>query len=149
MPLFGGRAESLSIDPNGCVQKLGRLSPQFASTTVHFCARTDQTSLIETAMSVGTQTVLLVPSLAGVRVDLGSIERTFEVTIIAADEIYFDEIYFDENGTIVASAAAMEEFRFRLGLGEDSPPNAFRMTDDHWEICFQKTRFVLSDAIGM
>ncbi len=144
IPLLGGRAESLSINPNDCIHKLGRLSPRFASTTVHFCARTDQKSLIETAMNVGAKTVLLVPSLAGTRVDLGPIEQTFEVTIIAADEIYFDE-----SGTIVANTAAMEELRYRLGLGDDSPPNSFRMMGDHWEICFQKTRFVLSDAIGM
>lgn len=144
MPLIGGRAESLSTIPNGSVQKLGRLSPRFASTTMHFHARTDQTSLIETAMSVGAKTVLLVPSLAGTGIDLGSIERTFEVTVIAADEVFFIQ-----EGTVVASTAALAELRYRLGLGDDSPPNSFRMTGDHWEICFQKTRFVLSDAIGM
>jgi hypothetical protein len=123
---------------------LGRLSPRFASTTIHFQPRTDQTSLIETAMNVGAKTVLLVPSLASTCIDLGSIERTFEVTIIAADEVFFIR-----NGTIVASNAALEELRYRLGMGDDSPPNSFHMTGDHWEICFEKNRFVLADAIGM
>ncbi|WP_145418421.1 hypothetical protein [Planctomycetes bacterium K23_9] len=144
MPLLGGRAESLSAVPNGSVQKLGRLPPRFASTTVHFCARTDQTSLIETAMSVGAKTVLLVPSLAGTRIDLGSIERTFEVTVIAADDLFFIQ-----EGTIVVSDPALDELRYRLGLGEDTPPNSFRMTGDHWAICFEKNRIVLADAIGM
>lgn len=144
MPMLGGRAESLSVDSTGQVQQLGRLSPRFASTTVHFCARTDQASLIETAMSIGAKTVLLVPSLNGSRIDIGSIERTFPVTIVAADEIFFNQ-----NGLIVASESAMEELRFRLGLGEDSPPNSFRMNGDHWEICFEKKRFSVADAIGM
>lgn len=144
MPLLGGRAESLSAVPNGSVQKLGRLSPHFASMTVHFHARTDRTSLIETAMSVGAKTVLLVPSLAGTGIDLGSIERTFEVTVIAADEVFFVQ-----QGMLVASTLALDELRYRLGLGEDSPPNTFRMTGDHWEICFEKNRFALADAIGM
>ncbi|WP_146536963.1 hypothetical protein [Rubripirellula reticaptiva] len=144
MSLLGGRAESLPAVPNGSVQKLGRLPPRFASTMVHFCARTDQTSLIETAMSVGAKTVLLVPSLSGTRIDLDSIERTFEVTVIAADDLFFIQ-----EGTIVVSTAALDELRYRLGLGDDSPPNSFRMTGDHWEICFEKNRFVLADAIGM
>ncbi|EMI56836.1 hypothetical protein RSSM_01779 [Rhodopirellula sallentina SM41] len=95
-------------------------------------------------MSVGAKTVLLVPSLAGTRIDLGSIERTFEVTVIAADELFFSQ-----DGTVVVSTPALDELRYRLGLGEDSPPNSFRMTGDHWDICFEKNRFVLADAIGM
>ncbi|TWT80542.1 hypothetical protein CA13_19870 [Planctomycetes bacterium CA13] len=144
MPLLGGRAESLSFVPNGRVQQLGRLSPQLASVTLHFGTCTDHRSLTEAAMKIAGKTVMLVPSLAGTRVDLGSVERTFAVTIVAGDEMFFDE-----NGTIVVSTAAMEELRFRLGLGEDSPPNSFRMNGDHWETCFQKTRFSLSDAVGM
>jgi len=86
----------------------------------------------------------MVPSMHRNSVDLDAIERNFKITIIAADEVFFTQ----DHG-IAINPDAIVELRYRLGLGEDSPPNCFRMTGDHWEICFQKRRFVLSDAIGM
>ena len=142
--LLGGRVEYRGSESNCDVHRLGRLSAKHAALPLHLCTRADEHSLIKTAISLGSPAVVMIPSIQRNAVDLDAIERNFKITIIAADEICFLQ-----DDSIAVNPDAIDELRYRLGLGEDSPPNSFRMTGDHWEICFQKKRFAISDAIGM
>lgn len=146
MNLIGGRTRFDAAMQNDSVRRIGELPARLGAKTLHFSVRNDDASLLAAATELSGKhaMVLMVPTLRGCNCDIDVIADRFQVIITAADELFVAT----SNG-ITFDTAEISSLRFRLGLGEDSQVNYFRIVGQTREIQFNGKRISLPDSIGL
>lgn len=145
MRLLGGRVDYLLHETGSILIRLGRLPGRFSAAPLHLCL-CDSFSLQQSLASYFTTKlgVVLVPSLDGAATDLDLLEEHYGCVIFAADELFMEA-----NGEVILNQAAIDELTVRLGIGDDSQVNTFRLAGDQRLIRFEGKQIALSESVGL
>ena len=146
MKLLGGKTRFDAAMQNAKLRRIGQLPARLGAKTLYFSTCNDAPSLLAAATELSNPqpVVLMVPTLQGCPSDVDAINERFKVVIAAADELFV----VVEN-EIVVDTREISALRFRLGLGDDSQVNYFRLAGQSREIQFNGKRFSLPETIGL
>lgn len=146
MNLLGGKTRFDAAMQNATLRRVGQLPARLGAKTLYFSTCNDAPSLLAAATELSNPqpVVLMVPTLQGCPSDVDAINERFKVVIAAADELFV----VVEN-EIAVDAKEISALRFRLGLGDDSQVNYFRLAGQSREIQFNSKRFSLPETIGL
>lgn len=144
--VLGGRIDYHAPLPESKAHRIGRLPPRLASAPLYLCVRADSGSLLAACGSIATSTtvVLLVPTLQHTRIDVDSLAEQFQTIVVALDDLLLSSDHGLECAPYV-----LEELRNRLGVGDHSIRNSFRLVGESYQIYFQDKPIILPNSVGL
>ncbi|XZE35824.1 hypothetical protein SH501x_001368 [Pirellulaceae bacterium SH501] len=143
---LGGRIDFQAPDPSDKTHRIGRLPPKLASAPLYLCVRTKQDALLAACASLAgaTSTVILVPTLSHTSIDVDALADQFRTLLVAMDDLLLTSVNGWECDPYV-----LEELRNRLGVGDCTHANSFKLVGESYQISFQGKPITLPNSVGL